>query len=100
MAQRTREIGIRKALGATSGDTLWLIVREGLILTAAGLLVGVVLSAGVARLLSGLLYEVSALDPLAFLVAPAVLAATSLLATYLPARRAATVAPITALRQE
>ena len=75
-------------------------MREGLILTAAGLLVGVVLSAGVARLLSGMLYEVSALDPLAFLVAAAVLAATSLLATYLPARRAATVAPITALRQE
>jgi predicted permease len=100
VAQRTREIGIRKALGATSGDTLWLIVREGLILTAAGLLLGVVLAAGVARLLSSMLYEVSALDPLAFLVAPAVLAAASLLATYLPARRAASVAPVAALRQE
>jgi ABC-type antimicrobial peptide transport system permease subunit len=100
VAQRTREIGIRKALGATSGDTLWLIVREGLILTAAGLLLGVVLAAGVARLLSSMLYEVSALDPVAFLVAPAILATASLVATYLPARRAASVAPITALRAD
>ena len=100
VAQRTREIGIRKALGATSGDTLWLIVREGLMLTAAGLVLGTILSAGVARLLSSMLYEVSALDPLAFLVAPAILATASLVATYLPARRAASVAPIAALRQE
>ncbi len=100
VAQRTREIGIRKALGATSGDTLWLIVREGLILTAAGLVLGIVLAAGVARLLSSMLYEVSALDPLAFLVAPAILAAASLVAIYLPARRAAGVAPIRALRHE
>jgi len=57
-------------------------------------MVGVVLSAGVARLLSGMLYEVSALDPLAFLLAPAVLAAASLVATYVPARRAASVAPV------
>lgn len=100
VAQRTREIGIRKALGATSGHTLWLIVREGLILTAAGLLLGVALAAGVARLLSGMLYEVSALDPLVFVVAPAILATASLLATYLPARRAANIAPITALRAD
>lgn len=100
VAQRTREIGIRKALGATSGHTLWLIVREGLILTAAGLLLGVALAAGVARLLSGMLYEVSALDPLVFVVAPAILATASLVATYLPARRAARIAPITALRHE
>ncbi len=100
VAQRTREIGIRKALGATSGATLWLVVREGLILTGAGLLLGVFLAAGVARLLSSLLYEVSALDPMAFFVAPAILAAASLLATYLPARRAANVDPITALRHE
>jgi ABC-type antimicrobial peptide transport system permease subunit len=100
VAQRTRELGIRKALGATSGDTLWLVVREGLGLTAAGLLLGLVLAAGVARLLSGMLYEVSALDPLAFLLAPTILATSSLVATYLPARRAARVAPITALRAE
>jgi len=100
VAQRTREIGIRKALGATSADTLWLVVREGLGLTATGLLLGGVLAAGVARLLSSMLYEVSALDPLAFLVAPAILATASMVATYLPARRAARVSPITALRAE
>jgi ABC-type antimicrobial peptide transport system permease subunit len=100
VAQRTREIRIRKALGATSGGTLWLIVREGLILTTVGLALGVLLAAGVARLLSSLLYEVSALDPLAFVVAPSILAAASLLASYLPARRAATVDPLMALRHE
>ena len=100
VAQRTHEIGIRKALGATTGHTLRLILREGLVLTFAGLAIGLVLAAGVARLLSSLLYEVSALDPLAFIVAPLILAAASLIATYLPARRAASVAPITALRHE
>jgi ABC-type antimicrobial peptide transport system permease subunit len=100
VAQRSREIGIRMALGATTGNTLWLIVREGIVLTSVGLVIGLVLAAGVARLLSGLLYEVSATDPLAFVVAPLVLAAVSLLATYLPARRAASVDPIVALRQD
>jgi len=100
VAQRAREIGIRKALGATAGDTLWLFVREGSVLTVVGLTLGMLLSVGVARLLSGMLYAVSALDPLAFIVAPVILAAASLLATYLPARRAASVDPITALREE
>ncbi len=100
VAQRTREIGIRKALGATSGDTLWLIVREGLILTAAGLAIGIVLSAGIARLLSSMLYEVGTFDPLAFLVAPAILAVASLVATYLPARRATRIDPLVALRSD
>jgi putative ABC transport system permease protein len=99
VAQRAHEIGIRKALGATSSDTVWLFVREGSLLTGVGLAVGVLLSAGVARLLSSLLYEVSALDPLAFLAAPLILASASLAATYLPARRAASVDAITALRQ-
>ncbi len=98
VAQRTREIGIRKSLGASASDTLWLILREGLMLTVAGLGIGLVLSAGVARLLSSMLYEVSALDPLAFIAAPLILAAAAMMATYLPARRAANVAPITALR--
>jgi len=100
VAQRTREIGIRKALGATSADTLRLFVREGAALTGVGLALGVILSAGVAQLLSGLLYEVSATDPAAFIVAPVILATASLLATYIPARRAARIAPITALRHE
>ena len=77
-----------------------LIVREGVILTAAGLAIGMLLSAGVARLLSSMLYEVGAFDPLAFLVAPAILAFASLLATYLPARRATSVDPLVALRSD
>jgi len=100
VAQRSREIGIRMALGASTGDTLWLILREGLILTSVGLVLGLVLAAGVARLLTSMLYEVSALDPVAFIVAPVILAAASLLATYLPARRAAGVDPIVALRHD
>ena len=99
VARRTREIGIRKALGATSGDTLWLVVREGMTLTAAGLAVGLVLSALVARLLGGMLYQVSSLDPATFVAAPLVLAAAALLASYVPAWRAARVAPSTALRE-
>ena len=100
VAQRSREIGIRMALGASTGDTLWLILREGLILTSVGLVLGLALAAGVARLLTSMLYEVSALDPVAFIVAPVILAAASLLATYLPARRAAGVDPIVALRHD
>jgi putative ABC transport system permease protein len=100
VAQRTREIGIRKALGATSNDTVWLVVREGLTLTAAGLALGILLAAGVASGLSTILYQVSAFDPATFLLAPLVLAAAALLASYLPARRAAGVTPVTALRQE
>jgi putative ABC transport system permease protein len=100
VAQRTREIGIRMALGASTKATVWLIVREGLILTIAGIALGLLLAAGVARLLSSLLYEVSALDPLAFSVAPLILATVSLVATYIPARRASKVNPIAALRYE
>ena len=100
VARRTREIGIRKSLGATSGATQRLILREGLGLTTMGLVVGVVLAAGVARLLSSILYEVSSLDPVTFVSAPIVLAAAALLATWIPARRAARVAPVIALRQD
>lgn len=100
VAQRSREIGIRMAMGATTGDALWLILREGMVLTAAGLVLGLLIAAVLARLLSSMLYGVSALDPLAFTIAPLILAAVSLLATYLPARRAAGVDPIVALRYQ
>jgi len=100
VAQRSREIGIRMALGASTGDTLWLFLREGMILTGVGLVLGLLMAAGVARLLTSMLYEVSALDPVTFIVAPLILAAVSLLATYLPARRAAHVDPIVALRHD
>jgi len=100
VAQRAHEIGIRKALGATSHNTVWLFVREGSLLTGVGLALGVLLSAGAAQLLGSILYAVSAFDPIAFIAAPTILAAASLLATWLPARRAARIDAITALRQQ
>jgi ABC-type antimicrobial peptide transport system permease subunit len=100
VSRRTREIGIRMALGATPSDVLWLVLREGLTLTTAGVGVGLLLAWGVARAVSGLLYEVSALDPLVFAVASAVLGASAMAASYLPARRATRVLPLTALRSE
>ena len=100
VSQRTREIGLRMALGAERADVLWLVLREGLVMTGAGLLFGVLLSVATARLLAGLLYEVRTFDPLVFALAPMLLAGSALLASYLPARRATRVSPMEALRQE
>ena len=100
VAERNREIGIRMALGADRGDVLWLVLREGIVLTLTGLGVGLLLSVGTARLLASLLYEVSTLDPVVFILAPLVLAVSTLLASYLPARRATRVVPMVALRHE
>ena len=79
---------------------LWLVLREGVVLTLAGLGVGLLLSLGTARLLASQLYEVSTLDPVVFTLAPLVLAVSMLLASYLPARRATRVVPMVALRHE
>ena len=98
VSQRTREIGIRMALGANRGDVLWLVLREGVVLAAVGLGLGLLLSVGTAQLLGNLLYEVSTLDPVVFALALALLAGSSVLASYLPARRATRVVPIVALR--
>jgi predicted permease len=100
VATRTREIGIRTALGATPGATVGLMLREGLILVGAGLVLGGILAALVTRLLSGLLYGISPLDPLAWATVAATLAAVALLATLIPARRAARVDPLVAIRTE
>ena len=100
VSQRTREIGLRMALGAERGDVLWLALRGGLVMTGAGLLFGVLLSVATARLLAGFLYEVRTFDPLVFALAPMLLAGSVLMASYLPARRATRVSPMEALRQE
>jgi len=99
-SERTREIGIRMALGATASNVLWLVLREGVVLTLSGIGVGLLLSWAIGRLLCGMLYEVSPLDPVVFAVAPLVLMVSALLASYLPARKATKVLPLTALRTE
>jgi putative ABC transport system permease protein len=88
------------ALGASASDTLRLVVREGAALTAIGAAAGLTLSFLVGKVLAGMLYEVSGSDPVVFLAAPAVLSAISLVACYVPARRAARVDPMIALRYE
>jgi ABC-type antimicrobial peptide transport system permease subunit len=100
VARRTREIGIRIALGADAADTLRMILREGLIVTCVGAGIGLLLSVIVGKLLSSFLYKVSGADPQVFLAASILLSAISLLACYLPARNAARVEPMVALRCE
>ncbi len=100
VARRTREIGIRLALGANPRDVFALIMTQGALQTALAVGIGLLLSLGVGQLLSGLLYEVSPMDPFALLGSSALLTAAALLACYLPARRATRVSPVTALRAE
>jgi hypothetical protein len=100
VARRTREIGIRMALGATGGNVLRLILREGLALTGVGLVLGSVLALLSGKVVSSMLYQVSATDPVVFVAAPVLLLAAALLAAYVPARKATQVAPVTALRYE
>jgi predicted permease len=100
VATRTREIGIRMALGAGRGEALGMILREGLIVTAIAAAVGLALSFGVGAMLSSFLYRVSGSDPIVFAGAPLLLTAVSLVACYIPARRAAKVDPMVALRHE
>jgi hypothetical protein len=98
VGQRTREFGVRQALGATRGDIMRLVLSSGATMTLAGLLVGVVLAAGSMRLLVSLLYGVSPGDPATFATVATVLAAAAGGAAYLPARRAARISAATALR--
>jgi ABC-type antimicrobial peptide transport system permease subunit len=100
VSRRTREIGIRMALGATAGDVKRLIIHEGLRTTAAGVVLGVVLAAAIGKLASGLLYKVSPVDPVVLATAAVVLSAAILLACYVPARRATCIVPLDALRSE
>jgi predicted permease len=100
IAQRTQEIGIRMALGARSSDVLGLVVRQGMGLALAGLLVGMAAAVAVTRLASPLLVNVSATDPFIFSAAAFFLAIVALAATYVPARRAAHIDPNEALRRQ
>ena len=100
VARRTREIGIRMALGAQRQAVQRMILREGSAMLAAGLVIGLLLAIGIGRVLSSMLYQVSSLDPIAFTVAPVALALVGLLATWLPARRATRISPMDALRTE
>jgi putative ABC transport system permease protein len=100
VTQRTQEIGVRMALGAQRGDVLRLILGLGLRLTIVGVLIGLAGSFVSARLLGSLLFEVSAANPLAFSLPAALLVAVTVLAAYLPARRAASIDPMRALRAE
>ena len=100
VARRTREIGIRMALGAMPADVFGLIMKQGIRQTAFAVLVGIVLSLMVGRALSGMLFNVSPTDPLVLGFSIALLAGSALLACYLPARKATRVSPLEALRSE
>jgi predicted permease len=100
VSQRTREIGIRLALGAQPGALKMMFVRHALALAGAGAVVGIGGAMGLSRLMASLLYGISSLDPVTYLVAPVLLAAATVLASYLPARRAAAVDPVDTLRAE
>ena len=100
VARRTNEIGIRMALGARAANVLWLVLREALLLVLIGLVVGVVASLAVTKTAASLLYELKPNDPLTIALATLLLAGVAAVAGYLPARRAARVDPMVALRDE
>jgi predicted permease len=100
VSQRTREIGVRMALGADKGAVSAMVLRQGLTLAVIGVVVGVVSALGLTRLMSALLYGVSPMDPLTFAAVSIVLTVIALVASYLPARRASATDPVEALRAE
>jgi predicted permease len=98
--ERRREIGIRIALGANASDVLRMVMREGLVLAALGIVIGLGVAWALSRIMESLLYGVSARDPFTFIAAPLVLLSLALAATMLPARRAASTDPMAAIRTE
>jgi ABC-type antimicrobial peptide transport system permease subunit len=100
VARRTREIGIRMALGAQRGDVLRQVVKQGLVLALIGAVVGIGVALGVTRYLKAMLYDVRAYDPMTIVVVVALLIVVALAACWIPARRATRVDPMVALRYE
>jgi predicted permease len=100
ISQRTREIGIRMALGAQKSELKWMFVRSALGLTLVGIAIGMGAAAALTQWMKALLFGISPLDPLTFVAVPVVLGAAALLASYLPAQRAATINPVEALKAE
>jgi predicted permease len=100
VGQRAGEIGLRMALGADTGDVLRLILRQGMALTGIGLAVGLVAAVAATRVVASMLFEVKASDPATYIGVSLLLGAVSLAASYIPARRAARVDPVSALRQD
>jgi putative ABC transport system permease protein len=100
VSKRTREIGVRVALGATGGEVAALVVREGMIMTAIGIVIGLAAAAGLTRFLASILFEIQPGDLPTFAAVSVILFAVALAATWLPARRAASVDPLVALRAE
>ena len=100
VAQRTQEFGIRIALGASRADVLKLVLRKGLILSATGIVLGLIATVSVTRLMTSVLFEVRPGDPLILGLAALILGSIAMLASYLPARRATKVDPMLALRYE
>ena len=98
VVRRTNEIGIRLALGAQTGSVLWMVLRESLLLLAVGLAIGLPLTFATTHLVGSQLFGIQAYDPATFTTAIAVVAAMTILAAWLPARRAAKVDPMVALR--
>ena len=100
VAQRTNEIGVRMALGAVSGNVLWLVMREVLALVSVGVALGLAGAWGLSRLVQNQLYGITPTDPTTVLLATLTLASVAVAAGYIPARRATQVDPVLALRYE
>jgi putative ABC transport system permease protein len=100
VTQRTHEIGIRRAVGAQQSDVLLLVLKQGLAFSIAGAMLGVAGSMFLTRYLEKMLFGVTPLDPFIFVVAPAIFVSVTLIASLIPARRAAKIDPLAALRYE